>query len=66
MYYVGMYGINLFKCIWYDTENGVKVDGKHGLIEINSKSRIGGNDPSVLAEQAQQVYYTMYPGRKRN
>lgn len=64
--YVGMNRITLFKCLWYDTENGVKVDGKHGLVEINSKSRLGGNDPFVLAEQAQQVYYTTFPGRKRS
>lgn len=66
LHYVGNNRVTLFLCHWYDNEKGVMVDGKHGLIDVNSKSKLGGNDPFVLAEQAQQVYYTTYPSRKRS
>ncbi|GJW26763.1 transposon, En/Spm-like protein [Tanacetum coccineum] len=66
LHYVGGYRVTLFKCHWFDNERGIKVDGKHGLVDINIKSKLGGNDPFVLAEQAQQVYYTTYPARKRS
>ncbi|GKB93575.1 G-patch and R3H domain-containing protein [Tanacetum coccineum] len=65
-HYVGSNSVTLFNCHWYDSEKGVKVDSKHGILDINLKSRLGGNDPFVLAEQAQQVYYTKYPARKRS
>jgi len=55
----------LFKCDWYDTEKGVRVHPRHGLVEINYKSRLHPNDPFVLAQQAQQVYYTRYPSKKK-
>ncbi|GKC92947.1 G-patch and R3H domain-containing protein [Tanacetum coccineum] len=58
------YQVTLFKCHWFDNERGIKVDGKRGLVDINIKSKLGGNDPFMLAEQAQQVYYTTYPVRK--
>ncbi|GJS19137.1 retrovirus-related pol polyprotein from transposon TNT 1-94 [Tanacetum coccineum] len=52
--------------IRFDNERGIKFDGKHGLVDINIRSKLGGNDPFMLAEQAQQVYYTTYPSRKRS
>ncbi|PWA68177.1 hypothetical protein CTI12_AA313130 [Artemisia annua] len=66
LHYVGGYRVTLFKCHWFDSERGIKVDGKHGLVDIDIKSKLGGNDPFVLAEQAEQVYYTTYPARKRS
>ena len=31
----------LFKCYWYDTnDRGIRVDLHHGLVEINSKTRL--------------------------
>lgn len=66
LHYVGCHRVTLFKCHWFDSERGVKFDSKHGLVDVNLKSTLGGNDPFVLAEQAKQVYYTTYPARKRN
>lgn len=55
----------MFKCEWYDTEGkGIKVDN-HGLVEILHKKYLQTNDPFVLAVQAQQVYYSTTPSRKR-
>ncbi|GJS19787.1 transposase, Ptta/En/Spm, plant, partial [Tanacetum coccineum] len=51
--------VPLFLCHWYDNEKCITVDGKHDLVDVNSKSKLGGNDPFVLAEQA-------YPSRKRS
>ncbi|GJY80993.1 transposon, En/Spm-like protein [Tanacetum coccineum] len=66
LHYVGNKRVTMFLCHWYDNEKGITVDGKHGLVDVNSKSKLSGNDPFVLAEQAQQVYYTPYPSRKRS
>jgi hypothetical protein len=53
----------LFKCYWYDTTNReIRVDSHHGLVEINSKTRLRNvNDVFVFAKQYQQVYYTYTP-----
>ncbi|XP_072058194.1 uncharacterized protein [Arachis hypogaea] len=58
----------IFGCCWFDPINGVKVDERYGLVDIKYKSRLQSNEPFVLAEQAQQVYYTKYPhsGNKSN
>ena len=54
--------VTLFKCEWFDNSlRGTKVD-KHGNIEIHWTRRYTvGYDPFILAQQAEQVYYTLYP-----
>ena len=37
------------------------MDDRYGLVDVKPKSKLNSNDPFVLASQAQQVYYTMYP-----
>jgi hypothetical protein len=51
----------LLRCHWFDPINGVKIDERYGLVDVKPKSRLNSNEPFVLASQAQQVYYTMYP-----
>ena len=51
----------ILRCYWFDPINGVNVDNRYGLVDIKYKSRLRSNEPFVLAEQAQQVYYTKYP-----
>ncbi|KAJ1400077.1 hypothetical protein SESBI_29803 [Sesbania bispinosa] len=51
----------LLRCLWFDPINGVNVDERYGLVDIKHKSRLHSNEPFVLAEQAQQVYYTRCP-----
>jgi hypothetical protein len=53
--------ILLLRCHWFDPINGVKVDERYGLVDVKHKSRLSSNEPFVLASQAQQVYYAMYP-----
>ncbi|KAF7812423.1 putative transposase, Ptta/En/Spm, plant [Senna tora] len=39
--------------------DGVKVDGKYGLVDVDYRSKLQSNEPFILEEQA-QVYYTKY------
>jgi hypothetical protein len=57
----------LFKCDWFDpTPNrGCRVHPQYQLVDVNSKRRYPNFDPFVLAQQAQQVYFAVYPGTKR-
>jgi Domain of unknown function (DUF4216) len=57
--------IVLFKCNWFDTNHGVRVDEEHGLVEVNHRSSLRKYEPFVLAYQVIQVYYVPYPSRKR-
>ena len=57
--------IILFKYQWFDTDDCMKIDPQHGLIEIIHISKAYVNNPFVLAQQAVQVYYTPFPSRKR-
>ncbi|KAL1321583.1 hypothetical protein AAHE18_14G137400 [Arachis hypogaea] len=52
--------IFIFQCCWLDPISRVKVDERYGLVDIKYKSRLQSNEPFVLAEQAQEVYYTKY------
>ncbi|WRX28001.1 protein of unknown function DUF4216 - like 7 [Theobroma cacao] len=56
----------LFKCHWFDTEKGIKVDPLLGLVEIKCNSILAINEPFVLAAKVHQVYYSSYPLRKRD
>lgn len=53
--------IVVFKYHWFDTERGIRMHSHHGLVEVNHKSWLASNELFVLAEQAQQVYYSCYP-----
>ncbi|RDX90084.1 hypothetical protein CR513_28091, partial [Mucuna pruriens] len=54
----------LLQCQWFDPINGVNVDERFGLVDVNPKSKLHSYEPFVLAPQAQQVYYTMYPQKR--
>ncbi|XP_071707070.1 uncharacterized protein [Rutidosis leptorrhynchoides] len=51
----------LFKCHWFDLVRGVRVDHKHKLVDVKTKSRGYVDDLFILASQAEQVYYAPYP-----
>lgn len=62
--YVGAtrkYKTVLFKCDWFDPDQGTRIYKKYHLVEVNHESRYPHYDPFVLAYQAQQVYYAPYP-----
>ncbi|KAJ8646970.1 hypothetical protein MRB53_008718 [Persea americana] len=65
--YKGTYGgqINLFKCHWFDSEKGIRVD-RHGITDIDVHRSTYVNAPFVLPTQTLQVYYTPSPIRKRD
>ncbi|CAI9276919.1 unnamed protein product [Lactuca saligna] len=54
----------LFKCVWFNPTEGVRVDRKHNLVDIKYKSRLRNEDSFILASQAEQVYYAPYPVMK--
>ena len=56
--------IVLFKCDWFDIERGTKVHPQYGLIDVH-KSRLCTNEPFILAQQAEQVYYATYPSKRK-
>ena len=45
-----------FRCRWFDTEKGVKVECNR-IVTVDLKSKLLSNDVFVLASQATQVYY---------
>ncbi|GKV17185.1 hypothetical protein SLEP1_g27721 [Rubroshorea leprosula] len=53
----------LFNCDWYEIPpaQGVQVDQKHRLVDINPRRYLRSYEPFILASQARQVYYTPYP-----
>ncbi|GKV13664.1 hypothetical protein SLEP1_g24649 [Rubroshorea leprosula] len=55
--------IVLFKCDWYEIPpaQGVQVDQKHRLVDINPRRYLRSYEPFILASQARQVYYIPYP-----
>lgn len=48
----------LFKCTWFNTVGGVRVDPKHNLVDVKYKPRLRTDDPFILASQ---VHYASYP-----
>lgn len=66
-YYGAGNKVVLFKCHWYDTSNrGVRMHPRFGVVEINVRRALKTNDPFILAEQAQQVYYTTFPSTRKD
>ncbi|GKV02825.1 hypothetical protein SLEP1_g15215 [Rubroshorea leprosula] len=55
----------LFNCDWYHTRWGIRVDVKHGIVDVNPSFQLSTGEPFCLASQAQQVYYTPYPSTDR-
>ncbi|KAJ0024791.1 hypothetical protein Pint_07848 [Pistacia integerrima] len=52
-----MFNLPAFKCYWFDSNSGVKVDDM-GFTLINT-NRLGHKyDPFILASQFKQVFYT--------
>ncbi|PWA72900.1 hypothetical protein CTI12_AA264830 [Artemisia annua] len=47
--------VALFKCHWFNPVQGIKVNQKHGLVDIKYKSKLHINDLYVLASQLVQV-----------
>ena len=43
----------------------MKVDPWHRLIEIKHRSKAYVNEPFMLAQQATQVYYTLFSTKER-
>lgn len=56
----------LFKCTWFDSMQGVRVDRKHDLVDVKYKSTLSTDDPFVLASQAVQVFYAPYPSMTKD
>lgn len=57
----------ILQCHWFKPIDGVKVNHIYGLVDIKHISKLQTDEPSVLAEQAHQVYYTRYQqNRGRN
>lgn len=53
----------LLKCHWFDP-NSIRIDKLYGIVELKHKSKLNAYEPFILAEQAQQVYFTKYPTSK--
>ncbi|CAA0828761.1 Unknown protein [Striga hermonthica] len=58
--------VTLFKCDWFDNEKGIKVHPRFNLVEINHKKKMLSTNVYVLAQQAQQVYYTSFPSTAKH
>lgn len=56
----------LFKCDWFDLENGTRVHPDYKLVEVNHTTKLRKYDPFILAFQAEQVYFTPYPSIKND
>ena len=54
--YPGAKKVVTFKCRWFDTAKGVKVD-RNRIVTVDIKSNLQSDDVFVLASQATQVYY---------
>ena len=48
MSYIRGNSVILFKCQWFDIDNGMKVDPQYGLIEIKHGSKAYVNELFVL------------------
>jgi hypothetical protein len=51
----------LFQCDWFDpSSQGTKTDN-YGNVEIKKSRKYQNYDPFILAQQADQVYFTSFP-----
>ena len=51
----------LFRCHWFDPDNGLRTNPSIGLVEVMLSTTYRGSDVFVVANQATQVYYLPYP-----
>jgi len=58
----------LFYCDWFSPEipRGTRVYDQYGIVEVRQRGRYRKYDPFIIAQQAIQVCYTPYPGRRRD
>ena len=57
--------IVLFRCEWFDlSHKGTKVDHQHNIIEAKHTPKYKSYDPFIIAQNAKQVYYALYPLRR--
>ncbi|GJR77027.1 transposon-like protein [Tanacetum coccineum] len=66
--YMNCSKVVLFKCEWFDPvkHRGWKIHNDFGLIDINHKKKLRNYDPFIMAHQAQQVYFILYPSMRRD
>ncbi|KAH6806007.1 hypothetical protein C2S51_030838 [Perilla frutescens var. frutescens] len=54
--------VTIFNCKWFDpTPSGTRICPKYGIVEVKSTRRYAGKDTFILAQQAEQVYFTPWP-----
>ena len=51
----------VFKCHWFDPYGGQRSTPSIGLVEVRPSTTYSGADVFVVAHQAKQVYYFLYP-----
>ncbi|XP_057781987.1 uncharacterized protein LOC131000215 isoform X1 [Salvia miltiorrhiza] len=58
----------LFKCEWFDpqTPTGTDIDRDFNLVSVHKNRRYSKYEPFILANQAAQVYYCLYPSKNNN
>ena len=56
--------IFLFKCHWFDPR-AVRRDLDYDIVDVKHKSKLNTYEPFILAQQAQQVYYTRYASTRK-
>jgi hypothetical protein len=52
-----------FDCDWFDPNHGTR-ENEFDMVEVKHVHRLCGCDPSILAQQVEQVYYMSYPCEK--
>ncbi|XP_024006560.1 uncharacterized protein LOC112083065 [Eutrema salsugineum] len=50
--------IPVFRCLWANIGNGVKVEDGFTLVNLNQSQMAFARDPYILASQAKQVFYS--------
>ncbi|XP_049368611.1 uncharacterized protein LOC125833494 [Solanum verrucosum] len=57
--------IVLFQCKWFDpTSRGTRELKQHNIIEVKHTRKYEAYDPFIIAQNAKQVYYALYPLRR--
>lgn len=51
----------LFRCDWVDPIKGMRVNNKYHSAEVNFRFLYKKNEPFILAQQAEQVYFADFP-----
>ena len=58
----------LFDCHWFDPviPRGTRLFKPYGIVEVRHRGKYNKYDPFILAQQAVQVYYMPYPGKRND